>query len=140
MNRHFIRLEKYYLGYIDNDDSFNGPKDFVDSYFHATYSLKEALKKIDNLEGSIVESLIDKNNNIALGIDISNKQKHIDLNSNRSGNVIGKINTHIHVLDPQGNDRTELTIEIDGKKKDCLKLAKENLGEWGLFLKKHRLI
>ena len=46
INRAYNRLEKFYAGLIDEDDSFQGPKDFVLNFFRVSYELKEALKKV----------------------------------------------------------------------------------------------
>jgi len=136
LSRAYARLHDYYLGKIDQLDSFNGPKDFVYSYFHATYSLKEALKNLEGMGGKngIVETFIVDEPNIALGIDISNSEKHGKLNDPKSKRVIGKVNAHVHVFDPSGKDRTELTIEIDGEKTDCLVLATKNFETWKDFM------
>jgi len=136
--RSYTRLHEYYFGKIDKQDSFNGPKDFVYSYFHATYSLKEALKKLDGMSQK-VETFIVSEPNVALGIDISNSEKHGALNDSKSQKLIGKINSHLHIFDPQGKDRTELTIEIDGDKVDCLNLASKNKQAWEKFLSDNKI-
>lgn len=119
LSRAYTRLHEYYSGKIDEQGMFNGPKDFVYSYFHATYSLKEALKNLDGMGGKsgTVETFVITEPNVALGIDISNSEKHGELKNPKSKKVIGKLNSHVHIFDPQGKDRTELTIEIDGVKK-----------------------
>src|SRR5690606_38553499 len=102
MSRAYQRLNEYYMGKIDQLDSFNGPKDFVYAYFHATYSLKEALKTLENFGGKlgIVETFVLSEPAIALGIDISNSEKHGQLSDSKTGKVIGKINSHVHIFDP----------------------------------------
>jgi len=134
--RAYIRLDEYYSGKIDKQDSFNSPKDFVYSYFHATYSLKEALKNLDGMGGrsGLVETYVINEPNVALGIDISNFEKHVELKDSKSRKTIGKLNSHIHVFNPRGKDRTELTIEIDGIETDCLDLATKNLEAWKKFM------
>lgn len=138
LSRAYIRLDEYYSGKIDRQDSFNGPKDFVYSYFHATYSLKEALKKLDGLNQKI-ETFIANEPNVALGIDISNSEKHGVLNDSKSQKSIGQINSHVHIFDPQGKDRTELIIEIDGDKVDCLDLASKNKQAWEKFMSDNKI-
>lgn len=137
LSRSLKRLEEFYSGKIDNTDSFNGPKDYIFSYFDCTYSLKESLKHKADIE---VEKFVTSDSVIAPGIDISNKNKHGQLDKPKTKHVIGIVNTHIHIFDPQGKNRTELTIEIDGVKKDCMKLAKENFDHWQEYLLKHSLI
>jgi len=102
LSRSYIRLDEYYSGKIDQQDSFNGPKDFVFAYFHATYSLKEALKNLDGMGGrnGFVETFIINEPNVALGIDISNFEKHAELKDSKSKKVIGKLNSHV-ILDPR---------------------------------------
>lgn len=130
LNRSIRRLEEFYSGKIDNIDSFNGPKDYVFSYFDCTYSLKESLRKVAVID---IEKFILENNIIALGIDISNKNKHCKLDRPRTKHIIGKVNTHIYIFD-HVKDRTELTIEIDGIKTDTLALVKENFACWKSYL------
>ncbi len=137
LNRSLRRLEGFYSGKIDNTDSFNGPKDYIFSYFDCTYALKESLKYMADID---VEKFVTSDSVVALGIDISNKNKHVQLNKPKTKYVIGIVNTHLHIFDPQGKDRTKLSIEIDGDKKDCLKLAKENFDHWREYLLKHSLI
>lgn len=142
LSRAYIRLDEYYSGKIDKQDSFNGPKDFVYSYFHATYSLKEALKNLDGMGGKsgIVETYIINEPSVALGIDISNSEKHGKLKYYKSKKTIGKLNSHVHIFDPFGKDRTELTIEIDGLKTDCLDLATKNINAWKEFMTNNKII
>lgn len=137
LNRSLKRLEEFYLGKIDDSDSFSGPKDYIFGYFDCTYALKESLKYLPDVE---VEKFVTSESIVALGIDISNKNKHGQLDKSKTNHVIGIVNTHLHIFDPHGKDRTELTIEIDGEKKDCLKLAKENFEYWREYLLKHSLI
>lgn len=139
LSRSYTRLNEYYLGKIDQQDSFNAPKDFVYAYFHATYSLKESLKALEGFGGrsGIVETFVLTEPSVALGIDISNTEKHGSLNDSKSGKTIGKINSHVHIFDPSGRDRTELTIEINGVKTDCLELATANLSAWKQFMTSH---
>lgn len=135
LSRASQRINEYYQGKIDQQDSSNGPKDFVYAYFHATYSLKEALKTIDNFGGhnGVVETFIINEPIAALGIDISNIEKHISISNSKSGKVIGKINSCVSLNLP-GKNRTKLTIEIDGVKKDCLDLVNKNLNAWKKFM------
>lgn len=137
LKRSLKRLEEFYLGKIDNSDSFNGPKDFVFSYFDCTYSLKESLK---STKGINVEGFINNNTIIALGIDISNINKHGELDRPKTKFLVGRVNTHIHILGPKGKDRTELTIEIDGIKNDCLNLARSNFNVWETYLLDNNLL
>lgn len=137
LNRSLKRLEEFYSGKVDNTDSFNGPKDYIFSYFDCAYALKESLKYSADIE---VEKFVAGDNVVALGIDISNKNKHGQLDRPKTQYVIGIVNTHVNIFDPQGKDRTELTIEINGDKKDCLKIAKENFDHWREYLLKHSLI
>lgn len=145
LKRALNRIEKFYLQYIIDEDSFSGPKDYVLTFFRVGYELKESIKKtsgIISMDGSNgeVETFINNNYIIALGLDITNQEKHVNLTSSRSGKKIGTIISHVHMFDPQGKDRTEMTIEIDGIKEDCLKLAKENMETWENFLKNKNLI
>ena len=142
LNRAYARLKDFYSGRIDQLDSFQGPKDFVYSYFHATYSLKEALKELEGFGGrdGLVESFIATELPIALGIDISNSEKHGALRDSKSGKSIGVVNTHVHIFDPNGKDRTELTIQIGGVKEDCLALVTSNLKAWERFIRENNLI
>lgn len=137
LKRSLKRLEEFYSGKIDNIDSLNGPKDYIFNYFDCTYALKESLKCLADIE---VEKFVTNDSVIALGIDISNKNKHGQLDKPKTKSVISIVNTHLHIFDSQGKDRTELTIEIDGDKKDCLKLAKENFDHWREYLLNHSLI
>jgi len=137
--RSFNRLEHFYNGLIDNVDSFQGPKDYVLTFFRVGYELKEALKKtggIKDFDGhnGMVENFVNTNPVIAMGLDITNQEKHVDLQRARSGSKIGEINTHIHMFDPSGKDRTELTVEINNEPRDCLEIARENMKAWKKFL------
>jgi len=142
LSRAYQRLSEFYEGKIDLLHSFQSPKDFVYSYFHSTYSLKESLKLLPGFDGKqgLVEVFIASAPGIALGIDISNTEKHGVLSNPKSASTIGSLNTHIHILDPQGHDRTELTLEVDGVRKDCLELANFNLALWKDFLRLHNLL
>jgi hypothetical protein len=142
LSRAYVRLSDFYKGRIDQLDSFQGPKDFVYSYFHATYSLKEALKEVNGLGGrdGLVETFVLAEPVVALGIDISNTEKHGELKNLKSNKKIGVINTHVHILDPAGRDRTELTIEVGDIKQDCLDLATKNLNAWKKFFNDHNLL
>lgn len=141
LSRAYTRLEEYYKGKIDKQDSFNGPKDFVYSYFHATYSLKESLKQIEGMGGKegVVENFVADNPDVALGIDISNSEKHGELKDSKSKKTIGVINSQVHIFDSQGKDRTELTIEIDGIKTDCLELATKNFESWKKWIEMNNI-
>lgn len=137
VQRSFIRLEEFYKGKIDTLDSFASPRDSVYAYFHSTYSLKEALKSSTLFKDKphIVESFINNTEAIALGIDISNTEKHGALDKSKTGKVIGPVLSHLHLLDPSGKDRTEMTVLIDDIQYDCLDLAKKNFNLWKDFLK-----
>ena len=145
LNRAFNRLEQFYLGVIDQQDSFQGPKDFVLNFFRVSYELKESLKKTSGIIGldgycGEVESFVNSNQYISLGLDIANQEKHVSLKDNRSKQTIGIINSHVHILDPNGKDRTELTIEINSVPKDCLRIARENIEAWKIFLTSKNLV
>ena len=141
LNRALERLKKFYENYVqDEQDSFQGPKDFVNNFFRISYELKEALKKSNNVPDSLkgyngeVEKFANSNQWIALSLDITNQEKHINLSNNRTGKQIGAITSHVHIFDLNGNDRTELKIEIDNKKEDCLELAEKIVDAWKTFL------
>lgn len=73
LNRALNRLEKFYLKYIIDEDSFNGPKDYVLTFFRVGYELKEAIKKtsgIDSLEGRNGEVETFVNNNYIISLEI----------------------------------------------------------------------
>lgn len=148
LQRAYTRIEKLYNGQIINEpgeDSFQSPKDVVLNFFRVCYELKEALKKAPNtsqgLQGhnGLVETFCNNEPCIALSLDIANQEKHVGLNNSRSGKQIGVINTHLHMLSHDRHDRTELTIEIDGKKEDCRTLADNILKAWEKFFKVNNL-
>ena len=144
MNRALKRLSTFYKGLVqDGQDSFQGPQDFVRSFFHISYELKESIKKANNMPSTLssdVEKFARCNQWVALSLDIANQEKHVTLDRSRTGKKIGVITTNVHVLDPNGRDRTELKIEINGKKEDCLELAKETIDVWKAFLIEKKLI
>ena len=147
LNRALIRLRKFYEKYIQDDlDSFQGPKDFANNFFHISYELKESLKKSDKIPEDFkgydgkVEKFCSSNRWIALSLDIANQEKHNKLKDARSGKKIGSITSHIHIFDPEGKDRTELKIEIDGQKEDCLELAIDIVNSWKNFLTENNLL
>lgn len=146
LNRTLNRLRDFYNGEKDKQDSLQGPKDFVLNFFRVCYELKETLKKDANLVGfdgqyGLVESFINNNPDVALGIDIANQNKHLILNNRRrSTNNIGTINGHIYLSLPSGKSRVEITINIDDIAQDCLKIAESNLNSWKRFLSYHNLI
>lgn len=148
LQRCFGRVKRLYAGKIINEpgeDSFNSPKDLVLNFFRVSYELKESLKKEPNIASElkgyhgVIEKYCSSDQYLALSLDIANQTKHRDLSKNKSGKNIGVINTHIHVISPNGKDRTELTIEIDGNKEDCLKIIEKCFNSWSLFLQKYDL-
>lgn len=148
LRRAYSRIEKLYSGQIINEpgeDSFQSPKDVVLNFFRVCYELKEALKKDPNVSqtlkghNGLVETFCNTDQFAALSLDITNQEKHLGLNIGRSGKQIGIINTHLHLLSPDGHHRTELTIEIDGKKEDCRNLAKSTIESWEKFRKDNEL-
>lgn len=145
LNRTINRLKEVYNGERDKQDGLQGPKDFVLNFFRVCYELKENLKNDNSIIGfsgkdGLVESFINNNPDIALGIDIANQNKHHILSSKRSKNEVGTINGHLYLSLPSGESRVEVTININGKAEDCLCLAEENLRLWKDFLLKHNLI
>ncbi|MDQ5931847.1 MAG: hypothetical protein QG607_549 [Patescibacteria group bacterium] len=147
LHRALNRLQKFYKNYIhDGEDNLQGPKDFANTFFRISYELKEALKKSDEIPLKFkgykgdVEQLISSNQWIALSVDIANQEKHIHLNQDRAGKQIGSITSHIYLHSPNGNNRTELKIEINGKKEDCLELSEKVFDAWKAFLIKNKLI
>lgn len=144
LNRALERLKKFYENYVqDGQDNFQGPKDFVNNFFRISYELKEATKKADTVSSTLpdeVEQFVSTNEWVALSLDITNHEKHVSLRRSRTGKQIGAITSHVHIFDPNGNDRTELKIEIDGQKEDCLKLAEKIADAWKTFLIDKKLI
>lgn len=147
LNRTFIRLKKYYESYIqDGLDSFQGPKDFVNNLFRISYELKESLKKSSKIPEDFkgykgkVEKFCNSDKWVALSLDIANLEKHLNLTETRSGKRIGPMTSHIHMFDPNGKDRTELKIEINGQKEDCLELASRVVNSWEKFLNENNLL
>jgi hypothetical protein len=143
LNRTLERLKKFYENLIqDGLDSFQGPKDFANNFFRISYELKEAIKKsnVSLTLANDVEQFASSNHWIALSLDITNQEKHVELNRSRTDKQIGPISSHIHILDPHRKDRTELKIEIDGQKEDCLKLAEKIVDAWKTFLTDKNLI
>ncbi len=144
LNRALERLKKFYKSYVqDGQDSFQGPKDYANNFFHISYELKEAIKKADNLPVTLlddVEQFAGSDQWVALSLDITNQEKHTNLTRKRTSKQIGSITSHVHIFDPNGKDRTELKIEIDGKKEDCLELAEKIVKAWKTFLIEKSLI
>ena len=138
LNRALERLKKFYQSYVqDGHDSFQGPKDFANNFFRISYELKEAIKKSDNTSSTLpkdVEQFASSNPWVALSLDITNQEKHVSLNRGRTGKQIGAITSHVHIFDPNSKDRTELKIEIDEKKEDCLELSEKIVEAWKTFL------
>jgi hypothetical protein len=87
-----------------------------------------------------VEEFASCNQWVALSLDITNQEKHVKLTRSRTNKKIGLITSHLHLFDPNGKDRTELKIEINEEKKDCLKLAEKIVEEWKTFLIDNELI
>lgn len=139
LNRSLDRIRKFYSDFVqDGQDSFQGSKDFVKNFFRVSYELKESIRKTVD---SDVEEFINFSRWVSLSIDISNQEKHVSLDKHRRTNkVIGLITSHIYVLNHDGKNRTELKIEIDGERIDCLHLAEKVLEEWNYFLAKGKLI
>lgn len=138
LNRALERLKKFYQNYVqDGQDSFQGPKDYANNFFRISYELKEAIKKADNIPTTLpndVEQFASSDQWVGLSLDVTNQEKHINLIRGRTGKQIGLITSHVHIFDPNGKNRTELKIEIDGKKEDCLELAKKIVKAWKTFL------
>lgn len=144
MKRIINRIEKIYDWIIINEsweDSFQTPKEQVLNFFRCCYELKENIKIEFPQLRQIIEKEIDKNIRISIVLDWANQEKHWNLNNSRSQKAIGKINTHIHIFDPNWKkDRTELTIEIDNNKIDCLDLLKKAKTERDGILNKLNLV
>lgn len=147
LNRALSRLKKFYSAFIeDGEDSFQGPKDFVLNFFRIHYELKEILKKSqhtpEDFKGynGTIETLINNNELLSLGLDITNQEKHVTLNVTRSGKQVGAISSHVNIFDSAGNDRTEMRIVIDGQQMDCLDIAERIVEEWKTFLTEYNLI
>jgi hypothetical protein len=149
LERCLNRIKKFYDGLIvseSGEDSLQSPKDFARNFFRVSYELKEALKheSVTNISPKIVEKFCKENPWTGLGIDIANQTKHgwwnVILNHRKTNKKIGKINTGIHFLSSDGRRRTELSIEIDDKKEDCLCLAQRIFDAWRNFLEINKLI
>lgn len=144
MNRIINRIEKLYDWIIINEsweDSFQTPKEHILNFFRCCYELKENLKVEFSQLRQVIEKEIDKSIWIIIVLDWANQEKHWNLRNSRSQKVIGKINTHIHIFDPNWKkNRTELTIEIDNNKIDCLDLLKKTKTERDEVLKKLNLV
>ena len=149
LERCLTRLQKLYDGLIinsDGEDSLQSPKDYARNFFRVSYELKEMLKEDPgvNISSSTIEGFCRQNQWAGLCIDIANQTKHgiwrIFSNRRKTNKNIGQINAHVHVLSPTQTDRTELTIEIDGKKEDCLQIAKKALSAWQQFLQTNNLL
>lgn len=149
LERCLIRLQKLYEGEVitgNGEDSLQSPKDRVNNFFRVGYELKEMLKEDPNVDTSPsdVENFCKQNEDVGLGIDIANQTKHgtwnIFTNWRKTRKVIGAVNTHVHLLSPDGRDRTELSIEIDGQKEDCLQIIEKNFSAWHQFLQEKQLI
>lgn len=140
LNRIVNRVVNIYKWIIINDsgeDSFQSPKEFILNFFRVTYELKENLKNDFPKLKQNIENEIDLSQRINIWIDIANKEKHWSLSKQRSDKKIWEINTNIHIFDPNWkNNRTEMTIEIDNKKIDCLILLKNIQKEREILLKK----
>ncbi len=148
LNRCLTRIQKLYNGTIiggDGEDSLQSPKDYARNFFRVSYELKEMLKEDPNIHipSNEIEKFCKQDPWVGLSIDIANQTKHgvwrIFFNRRKTKKTIGQINTQVNLLSPDCKDRTELTIEIDGKKEDCLKMAKEILFAWQQFLQTKRL-
>ena len=87
-----------------------------------------------------VEEFVNSNDYIALSIDFANKDKHITLSSKRSAKNIWKMNVWIHINDPNGNDRSEVLIEVDWQKLNWLELCSNVINSWKTFLTDNKLI
>jgi hypothetical protein len=144
LNRAFERLKKFYQNHAqDEQDSFQGPKDYVNNFFRISYELKEALKRVQNLLLVLpndVEQFASSDEYIALSLDITNQEKHTKLTRHRTGKSIGQITSHVHICDPNDKNRTEIKIEIDNNKEDCLELAEKIVKAWKTFLTDKNLI
>jgi len=137
------RIEELYLGKIitgNGEDSWQSPKDLVRNFFRVSYELKETLKQdpTSKFTGAEVEKFCTNSQYAGLGIDIANQTKHgfwnIIWKRRKTNKKIGVINSGVHIITPDQNDKTEVTIEIDGVKEDCLKLTKNILIEWEGFI------
>lgn len=144
MNRIIHRVKKLYDWIIINDsweDSFQTPKEQILNFFRCCYELKENIKIEFPQLRKVIEKEIDKSIWISVVLDWANQEKHWNLKKSRSQKEIGKINTHLHVFDPNWKeDRTELTIEIDNNKIDCLYLLKKTKTERDEILNKLNIV
>lgn len=74
MKRALNRLQQFYKNFIeDGEDSFQGPKDFVNNFFRISYELKEVLKLSceKSIPQEIVEDFAKSNEFVALSLDIA---------------------------------------------------------------------
>lgn len=149
LERCLNRTKRFYQGLIiseQGEDSLQSPKDFVRNFFRVSYELKEALKHepVTKISSKTIEKFCKENQWAGLGIDIANQTKHgwwnIIWNRRKTNKRIGQINTGVHLMSPDKRDRTELTIEIDGEKEDCLQLAQKTFDAWDDFLKTNKLV
>jgi hypothetical protein len=141
LERAYGRIQRLYNGQIMNEegeDSFHSPKDVVRNFFQICYELKESLRFDPNSpthlsanKWALVEQFCNSDFYVSLSMDIANQEKHIILHKPKTNKKIWEINTGIHILSP--TNRTELTIEIDGKKEDCLRLTSNILASWRKF-------
>lgn len=130
LNRIINRVDELYAWKIINssgESSFETPKEFILNFFRCWYELKENLKNDFPILKKEIENEISLNSSLGICIDIANHIKHWKLDRNPKINKrIWEINTHLHILDQNWKkDRTEMTIEIDNDKTDCLVLLKK---------------
>ncbi len=145
LQRAYLRIKRLYDGKIINqvqdgdwECSFQSPKDIVKNFFRVCYELKESLRfdpgsppHLSANDWVFVEQFCKTDFYVSLSMDIANQEKHIVLKRPKTSKKIWEINTNIHIFSP--NNRTELTIEIDEKKEDCLILAWNILAGWNKF-------
>ncbi len=145
LQRCYLRVENLYNWKIINEKwecSFWTPKDLFLNFFRVSYELKENLK-IKNWfwwYSWLVEKFCNSNDLIWLSLDITNIKKHWENNKPRTIYNIWEINTWIHIFDPNWKDRTEISIEINWKQEDWLKLIKDIFRLWEFFLKDNNLL
>lgn len=86
MNRWFSRFEEIY----NNRDCSSDPEhrqDEVYAFFVSCYHLKDWIKNDEkiNIDAGIIESFVEKNENLKICGDICNSFKHLKLNNPRIG-------------------------------------------------------
>ena len=139
-----LRVQKLYDWQIISEiweDSFASPKDLILNFFRVSYELKDNLKNKKWFEWHswLVESFYNDNDNdlLLISLDIANIKKHWKHwkqdRKPRTNKKIGEINTHLHIFDPNWKNKTELTIDIDWEKQDCLEMYSNVYKLWDSF-------